>query len=148
MKKALVVFAVLMMMALVFTGCDKAGDEKPSGNITFKTADGYTLTCKTDGTWICHLKDTKDGVELDFDVAKGTYTGTPAEDGECTVYTTHEIDGLTMLFVIGGYVDSGKTKITSNDIPLKQFKLDTTKTETITIKDGKFTLDGTDYTRK
>ena len=138
MKKALVVFAVLMVMALVFTGCDKAGD-----TVAIFTAEGgYTLTCYKNGTWVCHVNDSQNGMEADMDMAKGTYTGNPAEDGACTVTKTHEIDeGAWMSAII-----MNTPKITNAEVPL--VALDTPETETINIANGSFAFDEDTYTRR
>ena len=138
MRKALVVFAVLMVMALVFTGCDKAGD-----TVAIFTAEGgYTLTCYKNGTWVCHVNDSQNGMEANLDMAKGTYTGNPAEDGPCTVTKTHEIDGLTFM----GVLLMNTPRITNEEVPL--VALDTPETETINITNGSFVYDNDTYTRR
>ena len=118
MKKifgSLVVISALLM-AFSFIGCDNGtkhpadGGQKDDTVATFINAEkGYTITCKKDNTWIYHEKLTPEQVDealtemgmeelkgknivVDFDRAKGTYTGNPAEDGEFTITTTKETD--------------------------------------------------------
>ena len=108
MKKAIGLFAILVLMALVFTSCG-------AGGTAYKCTEGSyteTYTFKSDNTWEYSAKGTEDGTSYDLVIASGTYTGDPKKDGTLTLKCT-KIVNLT------SFASSTATKITNSNFPLE-----------------------------
>ena len=151
-KKIMVMAAALLAVLMLYVGCKKATDGDGSGNtvVVFTSSDEngtMTLYCYNDGTWVVHVKGVEEGVEMDLDMAAGTYTGNPAEDGECTVTTTKNVN-IMGIFLATMMTGENPEKITNTNAPLQDVPAEEQKTETIIIVNGSFTLDGDTYTRK
>ena len=147
MKKILSGLAILFLIAMVFTGCgDKA--------TIFVGQDGSltnSIIFNNDGTWVCHIKGTNQGISFDLDEATGTYTGNPKEDGTITIKVTKMVDISSLLgAALVAYFSNGQTSITitNEQAPLQTIPEDEQTTQTITISGGKFTSNGTVYTRR
>ncbi|MCR4712843.1 MAG: hypothetical protein K5751_00520 [Treponemataceae bacterium] len=136
MKKASCVIAVLiMMMALVLTGCgDMAG-----GATVFKVEhDGITktITFNTDGTCFAHEKGIQDGIYGDITIFSGTYTGNPKADGILTLTVTKSVD-------FNNYPRSA-TILTNENCPLIDI---TPETITFVVSNGRISGMGTNNGR-
>ena len=156
MKKILSVFAILIMVALVFTGCgDKAGSStggssEGSGNDggsgspgngdvvfmgTYTDTDPQdpfnctiTMTFRTNGVFVCHVSGILHGTSANLIMEQGTYTGDPNQDGIITCVTTHYMDTSNV---------DPSTTMTNTNCPLRA--VDNPYTETYTISNGRFT---------
>ena len=123
-------------------------------NIVAKFMSGASTLCfYEDGVWVSHSKGVIEGwtaeYKTEYDEASGNYTGKPDLDGECTIkttYSTNYADSLMLIEYNNANSSKKKTKLTNDDFPLEA--LDTPKTETITIKNGSFDMDGKTYTRQ
>lgn len=168
MKKFLKALAALAAFALIgtsFIACSDDDDEKDSA-VVFEgtsTDDGdtifETITFK-DGNVTLHIKSStvESGISMsmDLDAFKGTYTGDPSKDGDVKIKITHMADtgSEEALEVIGqrivaaAFAGSTSVKFTNTDFPLEVLSASEQVEDTISIIGGKFTEDGTVYTRK
>ena len=120
-----VLVLIISAVALV-TGCQQANNNKDKAVYVAKveiegTSVTYTLIFKADGTWI-----NRAGIgSQDIVTMEGTYTGDPSKDGTVTITVTKLLKGA------GSLVDVEKPQ--SMDI---------------TVKGGKCSIAGMEYTRQ
>ena len=156
MKKNLkYIIAAFMSAALIFSAAscknDTDDDEDTDKTVVFKaTQDEAEVVCSfnSDKTFVTHAKGTIDAVvdndnsvnsiklDMDMDLAAGTYTGDPSKDGTVVMTTTKEAsfaDNDLSTFFSAVIL---KSTITNKEAPLKDI---TPKSETITISGGTFT---------
>ena len=118
---------VVILGAVAFiTGCQQANSNKDKAVYVSETKQGgvtvtQTVTFKADGTWINRASN---GIQ-NFVTMQGTYTGDPSKDGTVTITVTKLLKGA------GSLVDVEKPQ--SMDI---------------TVKGGKCSIGGTEYTRQ
>ena len=118
---------VVILGAVAFiTGCPQAHNNKDKAVYVSKTEQGgttvtQTVTFKADETWINRAGAKGQSAVM----MQGTYTGDPSKDGTVTITITKKLDGT------GSLVDVKDPK------PMD-----------ITIKGGKCTVMGTEYTRQ
>jgi len=169
MKKNLkYIIAAFMSAALIFTAAscknDNDDDDDTDKNIVFKATQDeaeVVFSFNSDKTFVTHAKGTIDAVvndnsdnciklDMDMDLAAGTYTGDPSKDGTVVMTTTKEAlfaDNDLSTFFSAVIL---KSTITNKEAPLKDI---TPKSETITISGGTFTVVNDDgesvtYTRQ
>ena len=100
-----------------------------------------TLSCYTDNTLKVHTCGTVGNITCNYDDSTGTYTGNPAQDGECTVTVLKTVNDYTLL---GLFLTA--TSITNENAPLETVENPTP--ETINIVNGSFTFDSVTFTRQ
>ncbi len=128
MKKTFSLLAIVLMIALVFTGCGSNGESSSSSGTTggstpvpaptvFVGVDPVegitnTLTFENDGTFTMRYTGTWENITFNVVHTKGTYTGNPKTDGNVTITITH--------WAIMSDQPSGTTA-TNDDFPLEAY---------------------------
>ena len=118
---------VVILGAVAFiTGCQQANSNKDKAVYVSKTEQSgitvtYTVTFKADGTWINRASNGNQSAVM----MQGTYTGDPSKDGTVTITVTKLLNST------GSLVDVEKPQ--SMDI---------------TVKGGKCSIAGMEYTRQ
>ena len=119
---------VVILGAVAFiTGCPQAHNNKDKAVYVSKTeANGitvtYTVTFKADGTWINRASN---GIQ-NFVTMQGTYTGDPSKDGTVTITVTKQLN------------DDGTALV----------DVENPQSRNITVKGGKCSIGGMEYTRQ
>ena len=82
-----------------------------------------------------------------MDIEAGTYTGSPENDGTCTFKTTKGVDSFSLNFLTG-LLGGSEATFTNANFPLEDIPADQQVTNTVTITNGQFTLEGSVYIRQ
>lgn len=144
------VLKISALVAVLFVAFSMVGCKNDSATTTavFTGSDSgltITLSCYTDNTWKVHTSGTVQGlsgnITCNYDDSTGTYTGNPAQDGECTVTVLKTVNDYTLL---GLFLTA--TSITNENAPLETVENPTP--ETINIVNGSFTFDSVTFTRQ
>ena len=86
MKKVLGALAILVLIALVFTGC---GDKATLFRATNDEGISYVFSFDKDGSWTYYMNGSAEGITFNLAIMKGTYTGNPKQDGPLNLTQTH-----------------------------------------------------------
>ena len=136
MKRKIGLFAILVLIALVFTSCGSSGT-------SYKYKDGtmtYLFLFKTDNTVEYRMEGTEDGINYDLALYTGTYTGDAKKDGSVTVSFKKMVGSMTN-------IASGQTKITNTQFPLNDIPSGSLSSYQfpLNISGGKFTFGGDEF---
>ena len=136
MKKVLGAHAILVLIALVFTGC---GDKATVFRATNDDGISYVFSFDKDGSWTYYMNGSAEGITFNLTLMKGTYTGNPKQDGSLNLTQTH---GASINW---NNITEDTTSITNELFPLVAI---TPSEFTLTISNGRITTSTIVFTRQ